>query len=390
MDKADPRRIAVLGAGPIGLEAALYARRLGLAVTIYERGRPGEYVQRWGHVRMFTPFGANATRLGRDALRADDPQFEFPGDSDFTTGREHVAAYLDPLAHCTALADCVQLETQVLQLGRRGLLVDDLPGDPARGKQPFRILVRDGKGRERIAEAEVVLDCTGTYGLHRWMGDGGIPAAGELAAESQIAYGLDDVLGERRGHYAGRNILVVGAGYSAATTVCNLARLAEENSATWVIWLARCTSTQPLKRNANDPLKERDRLAVRANTLATRPDGNVEFHNQSAVDAVEFFGPDRGFRVAARCAGKTRTWEIDRIVANVGYLPDTGICRVLQASCGSRSPCQPEPNYYILGSKSFGRDSSFLLRDGFEQVREVFALITGKSDLNLYEQGKRA
>jgi len=390
MARADPRRIAVLGAGPIGLEAALYARRLGFAAIVFERGRPGEYVQRWGHVRMFTPFAANATRLGRAALRVDDPQFEFPADADFTTGREHVAAYLDPLAHCSALVDCIQLETQVLHIGRRGLLADDLPGDPARGKQPFRLLVRDARGRERIAEADVVLDCTGTYGQHRWLGDGGIPAAGELAAESQIAYGLDDVLGERRGIHAGKNVLVVGAGYSAATTVCNLARLAEENSATWVVWLARCSSTQPIKRIASDPLKERDRLAVRANTLATRPDGNVEFHNQCSVDAIEFLGSDKGFRVNARCAGKTKTWEADRVVANVGYSPDTGLCRELQVNDRPKSVRQPEPNYYILGAKSFGRDSSFLLRDGFEQVREVFALITGNSDLNLYEQGKRA
>ena len=34
-----PARIAVLGAGPIGLEAALYARFLGYDVDVYERGK---------------------------------------------------------------------------------------------------------------------------------------------------------------------------------------------------------------------------------------------------------------------------------------------------------------------------------------------------------------
>jgi len=33
-----PARIAVLGAGPIGLEAALYGRFLGYDVDVYERG----------------------------------------------------------------------------------------------------------------------------------------------------------------------------------------------------------------------------------------------------------------------------------------------------------------------------------------------------------------
>src|SRR5262249_21684447 len=175
--------------------------------------------------------------------------------------------------------------------------------------------------RERIDEADVVLDCTGTYGQHRWLGNGGIPALGELAAEPHISYGLEDVLGERQSRYAGKSVLLVGAGYSAATAACNLAALAEKHPDTWVIWLARGGSTQPIKRFANDPLRERDRMAVRANQLATRGDGNLEFHNQAVVETVEFAGADRGFRVTARLAGKPKTWEVERVIAHVGYTP---------------------------------------------------------------------
>ena len=39
--------IAILGAGPIGLEAGLYARQLKLPFTIYEQGRIGEHVWRY-------------------------------------------------------------------------------------------------------------------------------------------------------------------------------------------------------------------------------------------------------------------------------------------------------------------------------------------------------
>src|SRR5436305_13510806 len=92
MAKPDAPRIAVLGAGPVGLEAALYAHTLGLPVTVYERGRVGEYVQRWGHVRLFSPFGLNTTPLGRAALRAENPKHELPGDGDCITGQDHTAA----------------------------------------------------------------------------------------------------------------------------------------------------------------------------------------------------------------------------------------------------------------------------------------------------------
>jgi thioredoxin reductase len=414
MARNEAPRIAVLGAGPIGLEAALYARRLELPVTVYERGRVGEHLHRWGHVRLFSPFGMNATPLGRAAIQADHLKHEFPADADCTTGKEHVKVYLEPLAKTGLLRDCIRTETQVVQVGRRGLLKEDGVGDGRRAQQPFRLLVRDAKKAERVEEADVLLDCTGTYGRHRWMGDGGIPAVGESAAESQIAYTLDDVLGDRRSTYAGKTVMVVGGGYSAATTVCNLAALAEQQLETWVVWLARGSSTQPIKRIAGDPLKERDRLAVRANTLATRADGNVEFHPQTVVEGVETAGPDRGFKVTARCAGKARTWEAERVIANVGYSPDTSLYRELQvhecyASLGPMSlaaallkhagadclavPPQgaavlrnPEPNFYVLGAKSYGRNSNFLLRNGFEQVREVFTLITGKADLDLYKK----
>jgi hypothetical protein len=31
----------------------------------------------------------------------------------------------------------------------------------------------------------------------------------------------------------------------------------------------------------------------------------------------------------------------------------------------------PEPNFFVLGMKSYGRNSTFLLRAGYEQVDEV-------------------
>src|SRR5215831_10266015 len=113
MARTEAPRIAVLGAGPIGLEAALYALHLGFPTRVYERSRVGEYVRRWGHVRLFSPFGMNCTSLGRDALRADDPHFEFPDDGAIQRGRDYVDAYLEPLAHTSILADCLRLETTV-------------------------------------------------------------------------------------------------------------------------------------------------------------------------------------------------------------------------------------------------------------------------------------
>ncbi len=400
MARGDTPRLAILGAGPIGLEAALVARQLKLPFTVYERGRVGEHLLRWGHVRLFSPFGMNATPLGRSTIASSRPQHELPADDACITGREHVERYLAPLAE--TLKEHLRTEAHVLRVGRRDCLKGETPGDPARAKHPFVLLLRE-KNHDRTDEADVVLDCTGTYGQHRWLGDGGIPAVGELQAEPQIGYALEDVLGARRNDYAGKSVLVVGGGYSAATTVANLGTLAEQDHSTWIIWLARAPHSQPLRRIPGDPLRERDRLAARANNLATRGDASVEFHGGTMVEAVESHGQGKGFRVTTRTGGKKKTWDVDAIIANVGYTPDTNLYRELQvhecyatlgpmklaaallgqktADClkvttpGPETLRNPEPNFYILGAKSFGRGSQFLLRNGFEQVRDVFELI---------------
>jgi thioredoxin reductase len=405
MTRGEIPRIAILGAGPIGLEAALQASVLQWPFTVYEQGRVGEHLHRWGHVRLFSPFGMNSTPLGRQAITRGEAPRELPAEKAILTGREHVSFYLEPLARSPQLRDRIRTETTVLQVGRRGFLKEEGVGDPRRAQLPFLLLVRNGN-KETIEEAEVVLDCTGTYGQPRCLGEGGIPAPGEIAARPHIAWGLEDVLGEKSSTYADKTTLVVGAGYSAATTVCNLARLADRHPSIWVIWLARGKGTQPIKRFVNDPLRERDQLAVRANLLATRGDANVEFHAQAVVTTVESAGADRGFKVRAVVGGKATTWEADRVIANVGYTPNADIYRELQLheSYATLGPMNlatmllrdaggdcltipsfsgatlqtPEPNFFVLGAKSYGRNSSFLLRAGFEQVLEVFRLLTGK------------
>src|SRR5262249_45434428 len=139
MPKTNAPRIAILGAGPVGLEAALYARSLDYPVHVYEAGRVGEYVQRWGHVRLFSPFGMNVTALGRATILDGNPRHDFPDDRQCITGKEHLTCYLDPLAKCDGLKGCIHTETQVVAVGRAGLLKGDGVGDSSRGKQSFRL-----------------------------------------------------------------------------------------------------------------------------------------------------------------------------------------------------------------------------------------------------------
>src|SRR4051812_17451463 len=118
MPKADPLRVAVLGAGPVGIEAALYARACGLTVAVYERGQVGEHLLRWGHVKLFTPFGWNVTPLGVHTLRNERPVRNLPAETDLLTGRQYRESYLVPLAESEPLLESLHQQHTVLHVGR--------------------------------------------------------------------------------------------------------------------------------------------------------------------------------------------------------------------------------------------------------------------------------
>ncbi|MCG8451291.1 MAG: NAD(P)-binding domain-containing protein [Pirellulales bacterium] len=404
-------RIAILGAGPIGLEATLYARYLGYPVQLIERGRsPATNVLQWGHVQLFTPFGMNASPLGVAALQAQDPNWQAPGADAMLTGTEYHQRYLRPLAESDLLASALECNTEILAVGRKDWLKYEGVGEDERGQSPFTLLLRTTAGEERVAEADVVIDCTGTYGNHNWLGQGGIPAPGELAAARHIEYALPDVLGSSKEHYQAKRVLVVGAGYSAATTIVQLVSLGTETT-----WVTRTSpESAPIKRIPNDRLASRDALAVEATRLAAAPNGPVTHYPHTSITAVEYRSATDDFKVtfAGEHVGRK---VFDRIVANVGYRPDNRIYSELQVhecyatggpmklaaqllrgitngrtdcldqvSCGPQSLVNPERSFYILGSKSYGRGSQFLLSVGLEQIREVFTIIGQRADLDIY------
>ena len=412
-------RIAIIGAGPIGLEAALLARRAGFQVAVIEKGRVAENILDWGHVRLFTPFAMNSSEQGREAVAKAFGGVSLPRDDELLTGREFAERYLILLSRVPELAGCIREQCEVLSISRQRFGKTDGIGQRARAADPFQLLLRQTQNighDEFMTTADVVLDCSGTYPHHNWIGAGGQRCPLESYLLEEDDYRIVPIT---PGRFANQTTLVIGAGYSAATAVIELAELAKGHPRTKTIWLTRplpdgSQREMPIKRIANDPLLERDRIAQRANELVRHGEPSVRWCRNSQIIGLDR-QTENEFRITIEQQSSEPTAEqgseslqrtkliVNQLIANVGYRPDRSLyeelhiheCYATQGPIklaakllGETSPdclaqtshgCDvlknPEPNFFILGSKSYGRNSNFLLRTGIEQVREAMTLI---------------
>ncbi len=392
----DRPRIAILGAGPIGLEAALAAAEVGLDFTVYEAAaEPAGHLADWGHVRMFTPWSLSVSP--RQRARLAELGAEAPSDGDFPTGAELRRRVLLPLAQSPEIAPRLRVNARVREVGRQGLLKHEEIATAARAGHPFRLLVEQN-GEERIETAEVVLDCTGTWSSPNALGDGGIPAPGEERLASRIVRRIPDVVRERD-EWAGRTVLLVGAGHSAQTAARDLAKLAQEAPGTRVLWALR-EERPTFGAVVDDPLPERARLAADAAAIAGGASPAVWAYRGVAVERLS--EQDGKVKVLLRkVVGEPQEVVVDRVLSLTGGVGDHRLYRQLQvhecyATCGPMQlsaalfaagglggDCMkqashgvdtlksPEPRFFLLGAKSYGRNNSFLLRVGWEQVAEV-------------------
>jgi thioredoxin reductase len=372
-------RIAVLGAGPTGVEAALAAVDEGWDATVYEQAPAvAAHPRAWGHVRLFTPWSMSVGP--RVAAQAG-----VPAPDTCPTGAE----LADHLAKAAAALPDVRLSTRVDVVAREGLLKSEAIGGGARTAAPFRLLVTGPDG-ERVEHADVVLDCTGTYGNPSPTGDGGIPALGERALGARVIRRIPEVTE----HWAGRRVLLVGAGYSAQTVARDLTAVGAE-----LVWAVRRPDPS-WGAVENDPLPGRAALVASSRRLASGAVPRVALLTGVVVDELRADGERIAAVLRDRAGGRTHV-VVDEVVSMTGAVGDSRLYRQLQVhecyategpmnlaatllgsqggdclaqvSAGVDALRNPEPRFFVLGSKSYGRNSTFLLRIGWEQVEEVMS-----------------
>jgi hypothetical protein len=390
--------VAIIGGGPVGLAAASHLVTRGVAVKLYEAGDAiGAHVRDWGHVRLFSPWGFNTDAAATSILR--EHGWQAPTASVLPTGHDLYAAYLQPLAETPTLRSVIETRARVRNVSRDGI---DKVVSHGRGDYPFALTIDKANGDSRIDLARAVIDASGTWANQNPASASGTPAIGEITLADRIAYGAPDILGRDRGDYVARRVLVIGGGHSAANVLLDLARLAETDHRLLIIWAVRAANlSRVLGGGGADKLPARGKLGDDLRRLVDG--GRLQLALRFAAEKIERKGD--ALAVTERAASDARTLgPIDRIVVCTGQRPDLAMTRELRLdldpwlesartlgpmidpnlhSCGSVPPhgykqlAHPEPGYFSVGIKSYGRAPTFLMATGYEQVRSIAAHLAG-------------
>jgi hypothetical protein len=404
----------VIGAGPVGLAAAAHLLERGLEPLVLEAGdEVGHHLLDYGHVQLFSPWrysvdGAMERALGPVGWRR-------PPNEKLPTAREVVDEFLRPFAELPAMRRRIRLGSRATSISREGF--DKVKTD-GRERAPF-VIRGEEKGKDFELRARAVIDASGTWSRPNPLGANGLPAFGERENADSIFYGIPDVLGAHRERYAGKRTLVVGAGHSAANALLALAQLAKQDQRTRLVWSVR---TPKLDRvfGGGDADQLAARGALGAALRALRDSGALEFCVGLRIASVRRDGTQLIVAGHGPDGQPMRVEGIDEIICATGQRPDLGITSELRLkldpwlessealgplidpnlhSCGTVRPhghrelSHPEPGFYTLGVKSYGRAPTFLMATGYEQARSVAAALAGdleaadRVELDLPETG---
>jgi len=405
--------VAIIGGGPVGLAAAAHLIERGQPTIIFEAGEQvGANVLDWGHVRMFSPWEFNVDAASVRLLEREG--WAMPPADELPTGAEWIERYLRPLAATPAMRDIIQTGTWVNAISRRG---HDKSKDGARDRAPFQLHTSTSDGREEVYEARAVIDASGAWHKPNPLGANGLPARGEAALRHRLTYGIPDVRGGDGRRYAGKRVIVVGAGHSAINALLDLISLRDEHAKTEVIWVMRGDNLRKVYGGgAADALPARGQLGMRLQAAVAA--GALQIAAPFSIEEVAT--ADAELCLHGEMSGHAHSICADEVIVCTGARPDLGMLGELRLdldpaveaarslaplidpnlhSCGTVRPHgeaelrQPERNFYIIGMKSYGRAPTFLAATGYEQARSIAAALSGDweaaraVELNLPETG---
>lgn len=392
--------VAIIGAGPVGLAAAAHLTKREIPFILFEAGDSvGANFLSWQHVRVFSPWRYNIDKIAEELLIQSG--WISPDKEGLPTGKELVEEYFRPLSQLPAIAPYLHMNTKVVSIGRKGV---DKMKTFSREEKPFSIKVEEN-GKITYYEAKAVIDSSGTWNQPNPIGSGGVYAEGEEELQEHIFYGIPNVKGNALDRYKNKNVVVVGGGHSAINALLDLADVQETYPETKLNWILRKPDVSMVYGGQEaDALEARGALGIRIEKLVNSGRLNV----YTPYHILKLTEDESGIAIEGNFNGKMETIQnVDEIISNTGSRPNLDMIREVRVdldaalesvfdlaelidpnvhSCGTVRPHgekelrHPEKDFYIVGSKSYGRAPTFLMATGYEQVRSVVAHLAGDTD----------
>lgn len=408
-----PATIAILGGGPLGIEAALYARFLGYHVSIFESRRVAHRMLDWNERALGARVAEVTTSLGIAALAAQEPEFKGFDSQRVFTGKEYAEEYLLPLAKTDLIFDDIHFLSPVEGVSR--LRVQDVPDwqDPLgydwqeRCNDEFRILVR---GRHRgiwSSRADCVIDCRGSASRLLGLGPAGGIAVGESELQADFYLHLPSDRKFEAKHIQGKRVALVGSTEEACFGILELLAFQKLHPETQVCWLVTPPSGQDSERLRQ--LRKHVGSLISSTVIKIETLGVEKLSRDEAGGLVLELLKEDESTVPLRCDVLIRrTGAVEESVspALLADCPRANLWLGEVLSKGAKEDflsilsevLTPEPGYFRLrapGDRSV--EDAFdavpkrgaTLATAFERLRTIFAVLGGRADLDLYEIMRR-
>lgn len=265
-------KIAVLGSGPLALEAALHFDQLGAGVTIFANNELGGMIRRVNEfapeTSLETPWSSLTSLIGRESASLDASLDEVPSVGDYFT------KYLLPLID-KGSSNIIIKPGKVERVHKRFLSIDEEVPGKSRLQDLFRVVFSTdpetnilkqvesnpelfeklgqdvlkslNESVESFDDFDLVIDSTGISSSANPMGPGRSLALNEsrLSNSSIVSYGRECFKNYKEITTNSKHIVLVGTGSLSALLLCELDLWLEEDKERMVTLVT--TETQPFK-----------------------------------------------------------------------------------------------------------------------------------------------
>lgn len=319
--------LAIVGAGPIGLEAAILAKRAGLDYLVLEKGA---IVNAIFHYPTYMTFFTTSERLeigGHPLVSAADKPT-----------RKEALDYYRKVAHNEQLA--LRLYTEVTAIAPQ--------------REGFALTLKDHHGRSETLHARTVIVATGYFDTPKLLGVPGedLPHVSHYYREAHGCYG--------------RRVTIVGGGSSAADAALDLYRAGAK-----VTILHRGSDFRPSLK-----------YWIRPNLENRIKEGAIRAHFNTVVTEIT------PHEVIARQGEHALHVPSDVVYLLTGYYADPSLLRGagvrirpddLTAELNPETFESNVPGLYVVGSAGFGtRTSDIFIENGLVHARQAVAALAAR------------